>query len=117
VPFVLLWLHAFALTLAIELAVAYRPLAPAERGRLRRLAAIALANLASHPAVWFVFPELAPGHPDATLALSEAWAVASELLIYRLIFPRLSWRRAAVIAALANAASFAIGWALRARGH
>jgi hypothetical protein len=118
--FVLLWCQAFALTCALEAAVALpllRPPAPSPPfGWGRRVAAVFVVNLASHPAVWFVFPELGAGHPDLTLALSELWAFGSELLIYRLVFPfpALSWRRAAVTAGLANAVSFATGWALRA---
>ena len=113
-PFVLLWAKAFLLTCALEGAVAFPLLRPTGEGRGRRLAAIAVANLASHPAVWFVFPELRLGGATMTLLLSELWAFASELFIYRLIFPRLAWPRAALIAAAANAVSFLAGWALRA---
>jgi hypothetical protein len=116
VPFVLLWLKAFALTCLLETPLGARLLRPSEPRLLRRVLAVLVANLASHPAVWFVFPELGAAHPGATLALSEFWAFASELGIYRLVFPSpsLTLRRAALIAALANALSFATGWALRA---
>jgi hypothetical protein len=110
-PFVLLWLRAFALTLGVELLLAARLLRGEGRKLDRRLGAALVANLASHPAVWFVFPELGLG--GAGLAMSELWAFASEALVYRLVFPALSWRRAVVISAAANGASFLIGLALR----
>lgn len=112
-PFVLLWCKAFLATQAIELPIAVALLAPAEASRVRRIGAVLLANLASHPAVWFVFPELGLGGRLTSLVVSELWAVGSELLIYRLVFPRLSWPRALVIATAANAVSALAGWLLR----
>jgi hypothetical protein len=115
-PFVLLWCKAFALTLALELPIAVLLL----RGRSggapvgRRVAAVLVANLASHPAVWFVFPELGT-NSAAVLVASELWAFASEAAIYRLIFagpPPLAWRRAVLVSAVANALSFLVGKAL-----
>jgi hypothetical protein len=107
-PFVLLWCKAFALTLAVETPLGAGLLGGAAGGRGRRVAAAAVANLASHPAVWFVFPEL--GAPAvATVIASELWAFASEVLIYRLVFPALSWRRVVLVSAAANGASFAVG--------
>jgi hypothetical protein len=114
-PFVLLWFKAFALTLAIELPIAARLLRGQAGAPLgRRLGAVLVANLASHPAVWFVFPELSR-NSAAVLAASEFWAFASEVAIYRLIFtgpPALTWRRAVLVSGVANAVSFFIGKAL-----
>jgi hypothetical protein len=109
------WLRAFAITLVVELAVAGAMLARAERRLHRRIGAIALVNLASHPLVWFVFPALGLAHPSR-LALSETWAVVSELAGYRVIWPELSLRRAAMVSLCANATSFAAGLALQAWG-
>ncbi len=113
--YVALWAKAFAATLCAELLVSWFLLRVAEPSRGRRVGAIALVNVASHPAVWFVFPELGFGYGVA-VALSEAWAVALEGLGYRLIFPSLTWRRAFLTSLLANAASVAFGLALRAAG-
>ena len=111
-PFVLLWCKAFALTLALELPIAAR-LLRGQPGALvgRRLAAVLVANLASHPAVWFVFPELGT-NSAAILVVSELWAFVSEAAIYRLIFagpPPLPWRRAILVSGVANAISFLVG--------
>jgi hypothetical protein len=49
------WLIAFVLTLGTELLVAVPLLAPG--GSLpRRIAAVSLAQLATHPSVWFIWP-------------------------------------------------------------
>lgn len=107
------WLRAFGLTLAIELLVAMPLLAAAEP---RRAAGIALVNLASHPLVWFVGPALA--FPYATrLGISETWAWLAEFGAYLVIWPALRARRAALISACANGASFGVGLALQALGQ
>jgi hypothetical protein len=104
------WLRAFGLTLIVELPIAAPLLAAVEPRRARRIAVVALANLATHPLVWFLFPGLALGR-GARLALSEAWAFLVELAIYLLVWPALQFRRAALTSLLANGASFAVGLA------
>ena len=104
------WLRAFGLTLIVELPIAAPLLSAAEPLLGRRLAVIALANLATHPLVWFLFPGLALGH-GARLALSEAWAFVAELAIYLLVWPALRFRRALLASLAANGASFAVGLA------
>jgi len=108
---VLAWLRAFALTVAVELGVAMPLLAPAEPRRARRAAVILLANLATHPLVWFAFPGLTFG-ATTRLAASELWAVVAEAAIYRLVWPNASLRRAAAVSLAANAASVAAGQVL-----
>jgi len=105
------WLVAFALTVGVEVVVAVPLLRGTGSSRLRRLGAVVLANLATHPVVWFVLPELGLGR-GATLA-SEAWAVTIELFAYRVVF-QLPYLRALGVAALANGASFAVGLVVRA---
>jgi hypothetical protein len=105
------WLRAFALTLIVETPVAIPLLARAEQRITRRIAIVVVANLATHPLVWFLFPGLAFGRA-ARLALSEAWAVGAELAIYVLVWPSLSFRRAAVVSLAANGASVAAGLVL-----
>jgi hypothetical protein len=101
------WSRAFVLTWFVELMVAV-PLLGAHEPRWRRLTVVSLAQLASHPAVWFIFPAL-HWRRFPYLLVSEVWAMAIELLLYRLVFTRLSWTRAFGISALANGASFALG--------
>lgn len=112
--YVELWARAFALTVASELLTATWFL-PKEQPVSRRLGAVAFAQVASHPAVWFVFPELFTRW-EVALVLSELWALGSEILIYRLVFPSLSFRRALAASALANGASIFVGIVLRAFG-
>ena len=105
---VLDWLRAFALTVAIEAAVAAPLLARAEPHVARRLAAVLLVNLATHPLVWFLFPGVAARH-TVRLGLSELWALTAETGGYLIVWPRFGARRAFVTSLLANAASFIIG--------
>ena len=102
------WLRAFGLTLLIELAIALPLLAPIEPRLWRRTSAVLVVNLATHPLVWFLFPGLAVGS-GVRLALSEAWAVLAELAIYRVVWPALTIRRAALVSGAANAASLVVG--------
>jgi len=108
------WLRAFGLTLIVELPIATPLLAVADPRPARRIAVIALANLATHPLVWFLIPGLTLGR-GARLAFSEAWAFFAELAIYLLIWPALRFRRAALTSLAANGASFAVGLACTLR--
>ena len=105
---VLDWLRAFAVTAAVEALVAVPLLARVEAHLGRRLAAVLLVNLATHPLVWFLFPGLTVRYP-VRVALSEAWALAAETGGYWTTCPRLGPRRAFATSFLANAASFIIG--------
>ena len=102
------WLRAFGLTLLTELAVAVPLFATVEKGAARRIAAVTIANLATHPMVWFLFPGLALGRP-ARFALSETWAVAAEAAAYLTVWPALRLRRALLVSLAANAASVTAG--------
>jgi hypothetical protein len=105
------WLVAFAITLGSELAVAVPVLAPA--GKLwRRVAGVALAQLATHPAVWFIWPLFGWPRPLYLLA-AEGFALCIEALVYRLVFERLTWSRALAASALANGTSILVGLWLR----
>ena len=98
------WLRAFGWTLVTELLVANALLRAVETRGVRRSMAIVFANLATHPAVWFIFPGATLGM-NARIALSELFAVVVEVLIYRVVWPELSWRRALLTSVCANAAS------------
>jgi hypothetical protein len=102
------WLRAFGLTLLVELPIATWLLAAVEANVARRAAVVVVANLATHPLVWFLFPGLALGGA-ARFALSEAWAFGAEVAIYLLVWPALRLRRAALVSLVANAASVALG--------
>ncbi len=112
--YVALWAKAFGFTLGAEFALAPW-LLPRDEPLRRRLAAVLAANVLSHPAVWFVFPELGMAYAPM-LICAELWAVGSELLLYRLVFPQLRWRRALAVSALANALSMGVGLLLRGLG-
>jgi hypothetical protein len=114
VSYVALWARAFTLTVGLELLIATWFL-PRDATRSRRVGAVVFANVASHPAVWFVFPELF-ARWEVALVLSELWALGSEVLIYKLVFPTLEWRKALAASALANGGSLLLGLILRALG-
>jgi hypothetical protein len=97
------------MTLGVEAPIVflcYRRVEP-RAGRL--LGLIFFANLATHPAVWFIFPKL-PLRYAAQVTLSELWAFGLEIVFYAIAFPGRP-RRAAVVAIAANAASLAVGYA------
>jgi hypothetical protein len=105
------WARYFAITLCVELLVAVPLLGRPER-LLRRVAAVTLAQLTTHPGVWFILPELRMGRTPY-LIVAESGAVLIEFLFYRLVFSKLPWSRALAVSALANGASLAVGTLLR----
>jgi hypothetical protein len=112
-PLVTAWLKAFLVTVLVELPIAAALLRPAEPRLARRLAVVLFVNLASHPAVWFIYPALGLSYVP-TLVISEAWAVLLEALLYRLVFEEADAIEALGISAVANGASFGIGLLVRA---
>ncbi len=106
-----LWFRYFLLAIACELAVALPLLRMADPSRKRRFGAVVLANLASHPIVWFVLPPLLAPR-GIYVVVAESWAIASEVAVYALVFPALPLARALAVSALANAASFGVGLVL-----
>lgn len=113
--YVAAWFKAFLITVAVELLVAWPLLRREEPSGGRRAGLIVFAQLASHPAVWFIFPELRIQWASVIL-LAETWAVLSETAFYALAFRELSPRRAFGVAALANGASYGLGLLLRQLG-
>jgi hypothetical protein len=106
------WLPAFLLAVVSELAVAVPLLAPSGASLARRIATVSLAQLATHPSVWFIWPLLGWSRPGYVLA-AEAFALVTEALVYRLVFERLAWSRAFAASALANGVSLLLGlWLL-----
>jgi len=118
-PLLRAWLIAFAITLLVELAVAVpllaggsHPVGYREASLSRRIAAVCLAQLATHPSVWFIWPLLNLPRP-AFLLVAESFVLLTEALIYRFSFERLSWSRCFAASALANGASVLVGLWLR----
>jgi len=111
VSFVTAWFRAFLVTSAVELAVAV-PLLGRPRSTGRRIFAVLLAQLASHPSVWFIWPAFGFSRP-VYLGLAESFAVLIEFALYRLVFPEIASTRALAISALSNGASLALGSFLR----
>jgi hypothetical protein len=105
------WFHAFIITIGVELVVAFPLLRQADPSWSRRLVAVFLANLASHPLVWFGIPQLAMPR-FANLVVCEAWAIGVEVVFYQLVF-RMRWVQALAVSALANGTSFGVGLLLR----
>ncbi|MEZ4226125.1 MAG: hypothetical protein R3B13_34585 [Polyangiaceae bacterium] len=110
-----LWFRAFVVTAASEGLLLVPLLRKLESSWLRRAACVLLANLASHPAVWFVFTDFGLTYAYR-FALSEAWAVAVEVLAYRLLFSKLTMRKALLLSLAANALSVSFGLTLRSLG-
>lgn len=103
------WLRAFLITVAVEVPVVV-PLTRASQVSAARRAALAVfAQLATHPLVWFVFPQLVGLTGRTSLLLSEAWAWLAETVFYLVALPGLSLSRAVAASAIANAASIAVG--------
>lgn len=116
---ILHWLRAFAWTLLIEQAVAGAMLRQAIPAWDRRCSIIAVANLASHPAVWLIFPELCSGlglSNTTSLVVSEIWAFGLEGWIYWLFLGQSQTRLALKTTTAANAVSLGLGYGLRYLG-
>jgi hypothetical protein len=101
------WLIAFSITIVSELAIAVPVLAKGG-SRSRRVAAVCLAQLCTHPSVWFVWPLLGLPRP-LFLLVAEGFALLVETSIYRFSFERLAWSRCFAASALANGSSVLIG--------
>ena len=103
------WARAFALTCAVEVPVVAWATRDAEPSTARRVVIAVVGQLATHPLVWFVFPFI-PGVTGWTsFVASELFATAMEAILYGAAWRRLGWARALGVAAVANAASLAVG--------
>lgn len=104
------WFAAFLLTIAVEVPIASYLLRRIEPDRLRLLVVVVFANLATHPIVWYVITQPFLIGTWEYVLVAEAWAVAAEAVFYAVVFRGLAARRALAVAAVANAASFLVGW-------
>lgn len=111
--YVELWLRAFLATCIVEAIIV--ALLVHERSRTARITAALIANLATHPIVWFVIPALGFSDPMRR-AVSEVWAIGAECVVYRLVFPTATPRKVVAVSLLCNGASLGVGLILRALG-
>lgn len=102
------WLPTFALTIAVELVVAWPVLGLVERGRWRRIGWILLANVLTHPIVFTLasIPRTATVLFPLVVVL-ELGASIVEALLYRHALARHAFPVAMAASFLANAASLA----------
>lgn len=113
---VIAWFRAFVLTLLVELLVLTPVLSKQDRKVGRCVATVTLAQVTSHPLVWFVIPVF--GLPYlAYTCVAELWAVVVEAALYRLGYPSLTVTRAGLLSLAANAASVIVGLILRHFGY
>src|SRR4051794_9579552 len=100
-PWVIAWFKAFVLTEMVEVPVVLAMTRNAPRGMTvsRRAGFAFFASLATHPAVWFIFPDLGVSD-DVRIVLSEAWACVAEAAFYKLVFSEISLGRATAISTI-----------------
>jgi hypothetical protein len=103
------WLAASLLTLAVEVPIDAYLLRREEPDRVRLVVLVAFANLASHPAVWYLWTQVFLVGTTAYLVVAESWAVGVEAAIFWAAFRGLRPGRALVVSVAANAASFIAG--------
>jgi len=104
------WPFVFGVTLLSEGIVLWvllrRDLAPGH------IALLALGvNLATHPLIWFALPQLV-SERTTYLLVAEIFAMVTEATLIYLLLGRRSLSTAVLSAALANAASYAVGLVL-----
>jgi hypothetical protein len=105
------WLVGFALTVIFELPVVWWVLRPGEPNSVRRALLFLIANLATHPLVWFFFPGLPVPRP-VSFVLSETFAVGVEAACFAALGHAVGVRRACVASLIANLTSVTLGWLL-----
>ncbi len=103
------WLRFFAFTFTIEALVAFPLLKSVEASIPRRVGGILVANLTTHPLVFFFFARIFADDRTMLTLVAESWAVLAETGVYALVFTALDWRRAFGVSAVANAVSFLLG--------
>lgn len=96
------WLAAFALTQLVEVPIYLRA--------QRRFSVAFGASAITHPVVWFVVPLLWHGSYAGMVIVAETFAVVTEALWLR----RAEVPRAFTWSLVANGASVAVGFAVRA---
>jgi hypothetical protein len=103
------WFTAFLVTVAVEGPIVWWFVRGQEASVLRVGTAVLLANLASHPAVWFIFTQLLLVGAATFTLTTEAWAVLVEAVLYGLALRNVGPRRALAASLVANTASYLVG--------
>lgn len=106
------WARSFLFTLAVEVpvyAVVTRGVVPRGRAMLAGAAGTCL----THPLLWFVWPRVIADH-DLGLASGEALVALVETCTFLALARPVPFRWAVAAAFLANAASWGLGWGVRA---
>jgi hypothetical protein len=103
------WFRAFLVTLVVEVPIATYLLRRAGP-ELWRIGALAFfANLASHPAVWYVWTQVFLFGTAAFVIAAEGWAIAIEAVFFWVAFRGIGLGRAVLVSVVANLASFSVG--------
>lgn len=108
------WPSAFFVTVLVEVPIIVALTRGIPWPIWRRAALALIAQLATHPIVWFFFPGIVGLTRRESLWLSELWAWLAEAAVYLVAFPRTSPLQATAISGIANAMSLATGLAVRA---
>jgi hypothetical protein len=103
------WLAAFLITVAVEVPLVAPLLRGRDPGGWRLVALVVFANLATHPAVWFIFPQLVLVGTLPFTVVAELWAVAAEAVFYGVAVRGVTPARAIGTSVAANVASFVVG--------
>ena len=103
------WFTAFVVTVVTEGPIVWWFARGREASVLRVGAAVLLANLASHPAVWFIFTQLLLVGTVTYTLTTEAWAVIVEAVLYALALRGVGPRRALAASLVANVVSSLVG--------
>ena len=106
------WFMAFVLTVAIEAPIVWLLVKRAEPDLPRLGVLILFADLATHPAVWFIVPQLLLVGTLSYTLVAETWATTAEAVFYGAAIKGLSPRRAIAVAVAANVTSFLVGRAI-----
>jgi hypothetical protein len=110
------WAKALVVTVAVEIPIAAIAFRRDEPSLARRAGLIFFASLATHPAVWFIFPRFELTYGEMIIA-AETWAVVVEAVFFVLVFRGVEPWRAAGVSLIANGASYGTGLLLRAFTH
>jgi hypothetical protein len=98
---------ALIMTLGLEAPLVWYGYRNVAKSALMMWAVFLAANLATHGALWALFPSL-PGSYPARLVYTEASVFVLEAIVFRLLLGG-GWPRALVISGLANAVSALLG--------
>jgi hypothetical protein len=107
-----MWLRAFVVTAFIEIPIVVVLTRGTAFPAWRRAMVALLGQIATHPAVWFIFPRIAGLTGLQATVLSESWAFLAEACLYAVALPGVRPLRALGISAIANGTSYGLGLAL-----